>query len=128
VFMDIEYRDIGGKGGSVYRDFDHSLTVLATVVSKSHDGLATIDAGLKAFATDRPFGPEPKGINGVTYRFGGDEHGILTLQQPSQEIQLGEKLEFLVPHCDPNVNLYDYVFGIRGSLVEAVWPIVRGYF
>ena len=84
--------------------------------------------GLKAFATDRPFGPEPKGINGVTYHFGGDEHGILTLQQPSQEIQLGEKLEFLVPHCDPNVNLYDYVFGIRGSLVEAVWPIVRGYF
>jgi len=128
VFMDIEYRDIGGKGGAVYQDFHHSLTVLATVVSKSHDGLATVDAGLKAFATDRPFGPEPKGINGVTYRFGGDEHGILTLQQPSQEIQLGEKLEFLVPHCDPNVNLYDYVFGIRGSLVEAVWPIVRGYF
>jgi 3-hydroxy-D-aspartate aldolase len=128
VFMDIEYRDIGGKGSTVYQDFSHSLTVLTTVVSKSHDGLATVDAGLKAFATDRPFGPEPKGINGVTYRFGGDEHGILTLQQPSQEIQLGEKLEFLVPHCDPNVNLYDYVYGVRGSVVEAVWPIVRGYF
>ena len=128
VFMDIEYRDIGGKGSPVYQDFGHSLTVLTTVVSKSHDGLATVDAGLKAFATDRPFGPEPKSINGVTYHFGGDEHGILTLQQPSQEIQLGEKLEFLVPHCDPNVNLYDYVYGIRGGLVEAVWPIVRGYF
>lgn len=127
VFMDIEYRDIGDKGGPVYRDFTHSLTVLSTVVSKSHANLATIDAGLKAFATDRQFGPEPKDVTGVVYHFGGDEHGILELQQPSREIELGDKLEFLVPHCDPNVNLYDRVFCIRKERVEAVWPIVRGY-
>jgi D-serine deaminase-like pyridoxal phosphate-dependent protein len=127
VLMDIEYRDIGGKDGSVYQDFAHSLTVLSTVVSKSHADLATVDAGLKAFATDRQFGPEPKDILGVTYAFGGDEHGILTLKQPSREIKLGDKLEFLVPHCDPNVNLYDRVFCLRNEHVEAVWPIVRGY-
>jgi D-serine deaminase-like pyridoxal phosphate-dependent protein len=127
VFMDIEYRDIGGKDGPVYQDFAHSLTVLSTVVSRSHADLATVDAGLKAFATDRQFGPEPKNISGVTYHFGGDEHGILSLTQPSRKIQLGDKLEFLVPHCDPNVNLYDRVFCIRGDRVEAVWPIVRGY-
>jgi 3-hydroxy-D-aspartate aldolase len=127
VFMDIEYRDIGGKDGPIYRDFAHSLTVLSTVVSKSHADLATVDAGLKAFATDRQFGPEPKDITGVTYHFGGDEHGILSLTQSSREIQLGDKLEFLVPHCDPNVNLYDRVFCIRGERVEALWPIVRGY-
>ncbi len=127
VFMDIEYRDIGGEDGPVYQDFAHSLTVLSTVVSKSHSELATIDAGLKAFATDRQFGPEPKGISGVTYHFGGDEHGILALAQPSREIKLGDKLEFLVPHCDPNVNLYDQVFCIREDRVEEVWPIVRGY-
>ena len=127
VFMDIEYRDIGGKDGPVYQDFAHSLTVLSTVVSRSHADLATVDAGLKAFATDRQFGPEAKDISGVTYHFGGDEHGILTLTRPSREIQLGDKLEFLVPHCDPNVNLYDRAFCIRGGRVEVVWPIVRGY-
>jgi len=127
VFMDIEYRDIGGKDGLVYRDFSHSLTVLSTVVSKSHADLATVDAGLKAFATDRQFGPEPKDVGGVTYRFGGDEHGILALAQPSREIRLGDKLEFLVPHCDPNVNLYDRVFCTRGDRVETIWPIMRGY-
>ena len=127
VFMDVEYRDIGGKDGPIYQDFAHSLTVLSTVVSKSHTELATVDAGLKAFATDRQFGPEAKDISGVTYHFGGDEHGILSLTQPSREIQLGDKLEFLVPHCDPNVNLYDRAFCIRGDRVEVVWPIVRGY-
>lgn len=127
VFMDIEYRDIGGKAGPVYQDFAHSLTVLSTVVSKSHVDLATVDAGLKAFATDRQFGPEPKDISGVTYHFGGDEHGILSLTQPSREIKLGDKLEFLVPHCDPNVNLYDRVFCMRADCVEAMWPIARGY-
>ncbi|MBM4258910.1 MAG: DSD1 family PLP-dependent enzyme [Deltaproteobacteria bacterium] len=127
VFMDIEYRDIGGQDGPVYRDFAHSLTVLSTVVSRSHADLATVDAGLKAFATDRQFGPEPKDISGVKYNFGGDEHGILAVDKPSREIKLGDKLEFLVPHCDPNVNLYDRVFCVRGDRVEAVWPIVRGF-
>jgi len=127
VFMDIEYRDIGGKTGPVYNDFGFSLTVLATVISQSHRGLATVDAGLKAFATDRQFGPELKGITGVQYRFGGDEHGILELQNPSREIKLGDRLEFLVPHCDPTVNLYDRVYCVRGDAVEAVWPIVGRY-
>ena len=68
-----------------------------------------------------------KDISGVTYHFGGDEHGMLALAQPSREIKLGDKLEFLVPHCDPNVNLYDQVFCIREDRVEEVWPIVRGY-
>jgi len=127
VFMDIEYRDIGGDDGDIYQDFAHSLTVLATVISKSHDTLATVDAGLKAFATDRPFGPEPKNIRGVRYHFAGDEHGMLELHAPSRDITIGDTVEFLVPHCDPNVNLYDRVFCIREGRVEAVWPIARGY-
>ncbi|MGE0827649.1 MAG: DSD1 family PLP-dependent enzyme [Candidatus Binatia bacterium] len=127
VFMDIEYRDIGGERGAIYDDFVHSLTVLATVISRSHDGLATVDAGLKAFATDRAFGPEVKDLQGVEYRFAGDEHGFLLLHNPSRPVALGDKLEFLVPHCDPTVNLYDQVFCLRGNYVEAVWPIARGY-
>ena len=127
VFMDIEYRDIGGIDGPVYQDFAHSLTVLSTVVSKSHANLATVDAGLKAFATDRQFGPELKDLSGVAYNFGGDEHGILVVTQASRDLKLGDKLEFLVPHCDPNVNLYDRAFCLRNDRVAEVWPIVRGY-
>ena len=36
---------------------------------------------------------------------------------------MGDRLEFLVPHCDPTVNLYDRLYATRGDRVEAVWPI-----
>jgi D-serine deaminase-like pyridoxal phosphate-dependent protein len=127
VFMDVEYRNIGGKGGAVYDDFGQSLTVVATVISQSHAGVATVDAGFKAFATDRRYGPDVKGVTGVKYHFGGDEHGMLELEKPSREIRLGDRLEFIVPHCDPNVNLYDRIYCLRGEKLEAVWSISRGY-
>jgi D-serine deaminase-like pyridoxal phosphate-dependent protein len=128
VFMDVDYRRIGGDGGAVYEDFQPALTVLATVISKSHDDRATTDAGLKAFATDRKFGPEVIGIEGISYRFGGDEHGILELESPSREVRLGDKIELMVPHCDPNVNLYDHMFCVRGDEVQQIWKVTaRGH-
>ena len=127
VFMDVDYRRVGGKSGAVYEDFAPALSVLATVSSKNHADRATVDAGFKAFATDRKFGPEIKGVTGVEYQFNGDEHGALLLNNASREIRLGDRLEFIVPHCDPNVNLYDRIIATRGDKVEAIWPIARGY-
>ena len=128
VLMDLDYRMIGSRDGPQYEDFTPSLSVLTTVISKNHTDRATVDAGLKAFATDRSFGPQIKEATGVEYQFGGDEHGILTLNDPSRDIRLGDRLEFFVPHCDPNVNLYDRVFCLRGTRVEAVWRIsARGH-
>jgi D-serine deaminase-like pyridoxal phosphate-dependent protein len=123
VFMDVDYRRIGGQTGTVYEDFQPALTVLATVISQNHDDRATTDAGLKAFATDRKFGPEVVGIPGISFRFGGDEHGILEWENARPEIHLGDKIEFLAPHCDPNVNLYDRIFCVRGDEVEQVWKV-----
>lgn len=124
VFMDVDYRRIGGRGGDVYEDFAPSLTVLTTVVSANHADRVTLDAGIKAFATDRAFGPEPKDLDGVTYRFGGDEFGILNLESPSRPIQLGDRLEFIIPHCDPTVNLYDRLFACHGESVQEVWSVM----
>lgn len=124
VFMDIEYWRIGGRSGVVYEDFSPALTVIATVISRNHNDRATVDAGLKAFATDRAFGPQIKDIAGVTYRFGGDEHGLLDLEQPDREIKVGDRLEFFPPHCDPTVNLYDRIYCVRGQQIEAIWPVL----
>ncbi len=128
VFMDVDYQIIGGEGGEVYDDFAPALTVLTTVMSKLHRDLATLDAGMKAFATDRESVPEVKGISGTRYQFGGDEHGMLQLPNPSREIKLGDRLEFVVPHCDPTVNLYNCLLLRRGEQVEGYWPVAgRGH-
>ncbi|MBL8179135.1 MAG: DSD1 family PLP-dependent enzyme [Bryobacterales bacterium] len=123
VFMDIDYNRIGGASGSeVYNDFQNSLFVLTTVVSKPKDDTAIVDGGLKAFSTDKPFPPQWRGGSELPYAFAGDEHGRLTMTAGKQ-VNVGDRLEFIVPHCDPSVNLHDRIFAVRGEQVEAVWPI-----
>jgi D-serine deaminase-like pyridoxal phosphate-dependent protein len=82
-----------------------------------------VDAGFKAFATDRGYGPEAIDLPGSKYRWGGDEFGYIDL--PDGTLKLGERLEFIPPHCDPTTNLYDRIYICRGERVEAVWPLKR---
>ncbi|HEU4369860.1 MAG TPA: DSD1 family PLP-dependent enzyme [Methylomirabilota bacterium] len=120
--MDLDYRRIGGRRGEALTDFEMALTVVATVVSVAADR-AMVDAGLKAFSTDKPFPPEAVERPGVAYGFAGDEHGRLTITDASRPPRLGERIEFFPPHCDPTVNLYDRLWVMRGDKVEAVWDI-----
>lgn len=122
VFMDMEYGMIGGPDGSEYRDFKNSLTVVTTVVSRPA-GMAIVDGGYKAFSTDRPFTPQPVGIDGATYWWAGDEHGRLDVTNASRDLKVGDRVEFIPPHIDPTVNLYDSIYALRGERVEAVWPV-----
>jgi D-serine deaminase-like pyridoxal phosphate-dependent protein len=123
IFMDIDYNRIGGQSGDFYDDFKNSLTVVTTVVSKPDDKTAIVDGGFKAFSTDRPFPPLAKDREGVKYSFAGDEHGKLTTEASHLALNVGDRLEFIIPHCDPSVNLYDRLYCLRGDAVEAVWPI-----
>lgn len=123
IFMDIDYNRIGGARGNFYDDFANSLTVLTTVISKPSADVAIVDAGLKAFSTDKPFVPECRTRSGITYSWAGDEHGRLTLSGERRGLRVGDRLEFVVPHCDPTVNLYDRMYAVRGEAVEAVWRV-----
>lgn len=123
LFMDVDYGRIGGQDGPKYQDFRNALSVLTTVVSKPSDATAIVDGGFKAFATDKPFMPEAKQIEGISFSWGGDEHGKLSLAKASKAVNLGDRIEFIIPHCDPSVNLYDRLFCVRGDSVEAVWKI-----
>ena len=59
----------------------------------------------------------------MTYHWAGDEHGRLDTSQASADIRVGDRIEFIPPHVDPTVNLYDDIYALRGDRVEAVWPI-----
>jgi D-serine deaminase-like pyridoxal phosphate-dependent protein len=122
VFMDMEYGQIGGPDGPEYRDFRNSLTVVTTVVSRPA-AFAIVDGGYKAFSTDRPFTPQAVGIDGIRYEWAGDEHGRLFLDGDASKLKLGDRVEFIPPHIDPTVNLYDNIYALRRDRVEAVWPI-----
>src|SRR5260370_12283574 len=87
---------------------------------------AVVGAGLKSLSIDRGM-PEPKGLPGVKYRPGGDEHGILTwdesTESPSVKLEVGDRIEFIPSHIDTTINLHDYYYAYRNGKLEAIWPV-----
>ena len=50
----------------------------------------------------------------MDYNAGSDEFGSITFTETRRKAyKIGDKLELIVPHCDPVVNLYDQIYGIR---------------
>jgi D-serine deaminase-like pyridoxal phosphate-dependent protein len=124
IFMDVDYRRIGGRASSdIYTDFQPSLKVLTTVVNANHADRVSVDAGTKAIDTTTTSRPEPVGWEGLIYNRAGDEFGMVTLEDGARMPKLGDRIEFIVPHCDPSVNLYDRIYVARGDRIENIWLI-----
>lgn len=121
IFMDADYgRNIGTDGEPIH-EFQQSLFVLATVMSRALPGRAVVDAGLKALSVDSGL---PLVVDdGAEYLGASDEHGVLRVDDQLR-FKLGDKIRLIPGHCDPTVNLYDWIVGYRGNGVECVWPIV----
>lgn len=121
IFMDVEYNAVN-IGGSV--SFDTSLFIHSTVISGNVRGQATIDAGLKSFATDGPLPKVTAGAPvGTTYTFFGDEHGLLTYPEVTYQLPVGSVVKLETPHCDPTVNLHDYLHIAQGDTLIDIWKI-----
>jgi 3-hydroxy-D-aspartate aldolase len=122
IFMDADYGRNLDRDGAPTRVFEPSLFVWATVMSRPAEARAIVDAGLKALAFDS--GPplvwdEPA----ARYERASDEHGRLAVSSPTNRLRIGDKIRLVPGHCDPTVNLYDWYVCVRGSRVEAIWPI-----
>jgi D-serine deaminase-like pyridoxal phosphate-dependent protein len=116
IFMDREYRD--ALGDDREGRFHQSLTILTTVISANHNDFVTVDAGLKAMATDA--GPATVvGHRASTYAFFGDEQGLVTNGADSV-FRRGERLELVPPHCDPTVDKYDVIWLVHDDIVVDV--------
>jgi D-serine deaminase-like pyridoxal phosphate-dependent protein len=128
IFMDAQYLEIGGEDNEeLFTDFAPSLTVMTTVLNNYFPNRLTTDAGQKALTLNKP-DPIVIGEKGFTYTAGSDEFGSIQYQTSSKAYSVGDKLELIVPHCDPAVNEYDQIYGTRKDRVEVVWPIsARGH-
>jgi len=122
VFMDADYLKNLQADGTPGSEFEPSLFVYATVMSRPTPERALLDAGLKALSVDSGM-PWILGMPDVEYIRAADEHGKLTLRDPARLLPIGSKVRLIPGHCDPTVNLYDWFVGYRGNRVEALWPI-----
>jgi 3-hydroxy-D-aspartate aldolase len=123
IFMDRQYAECD-LGGDQQQVFEYSLFVDARVVSANTPGLATIDAGYKALATD---GGPPVIVfgapQGASYMFMGDEHGLIIDPARTHVWHIGDIVRLAVPHCDPTVNLYDAYHVVSDDTLQEIWPV-----
>jgi D-serine deaminase-like pyridoxal phosphate-dependent protein len=118
IFMDRDYGDNQRDPRSP--EFGNALFVLTSVMSRRAD-FAVIDAGLKAHSIDSGF-PVVAGRAELRFDNPSDEHGIIR-GSPNALPHLEERLRLIPGHCDPTVNLYDWIIGLRGDKVAEIWPI-----
>jgi D-serine deaminase-like pyridoxal phosphate-dependent protein len=120
IFMDTDYRNAIGP---VY---SNALTILSTVISRPIPTRAVVDAGFKSLSIDSGM-PEPRGLSGIIYRPGGDEHGILTWENNTLSanlpLEVGDRIEFIPSHIDTTINLHDNYYACRNGKLEAIWPV-----
>lgn len=123
VFMDEAYDsvDMHGRGGP---EFKPALRIAVTVIGHSSLGFAITDGGSKSFALD---GPPPRVfLNGELVgriEWCGDEFGRILPHPGFDMLSIGTVVECTVPHCDPTINLHDFLHVARGSRLVDFWPV-----
>lgn len=123
VFMDEAYNsvDIHGRGGP---EFEPALRVAVTVVGHSSAGFAITDGGSKSFALD---GPPPRVFLGEAMvgriEWCGDEFGRILPAPGFDTLPIGAVVECTVPHCDPTINLHDFLHVVSGDRLVSLWPV-----
>ena len=120
LFMDADYAR--NEREPAQPVFEQSLFVKTQVISAcgSH---AVCDAGHKSHAIDSGLPTVallPPG-RALRYANGGDEHGVLYADGPQARLPALGQMLWLVPgHCDPTVNLHNFLIGVRGGLAAGV--------
>lgn len=123
VFMDEAYNsvDIHGNGGPT---FGPALRVAVTVIGHSSAGFAITDGGSKSFAMD---GPPPRVLVGDAtvgrIEWCGDEFGRIRPFEGNAVLPVGTVVECTAPHCDPTINLHDFLHVFEGSTLKEIWKV-----
>jgi D-threonine aldolase len=115
LFMDADYAR--NEAAPLAPVFEHALFVKSQVMSRSARQ-AVCDAGHKSHAIDSG-PPAVWSPPGLVFANGGDEHGLLRAAHAGHPLPaLGDTVWLVPGHCDPTVNLYDVMVGVRGGLVD----------
>ncbi|QJW85268.1 DSD1 family PLP-dependent enzyme [Ramlibacter terrae] len=126
LFMDADYA--ANERDPAQPQFEHALFVKSQVMS-SGVRHAVCDAGHKSHAIDtglpKVLDLQPTGE--LEFFNGGDEHGILRPAAGNQRVPALDEIVWLIPgHCDPTVNLHNFIIAVSGGLERGkVEKIIR---
>jgi 3-hydroxy-D-aspartate aldolase len=122
AFMDADYGRILDKDGNRIDqgEWENALFILTSVMSHAKPGKAICDAGLKAQSVDSGL-PVIFGRTDVKYVKCSDEHGVI--EDTQNVLKVNDKLRLVPGHCDPTCNVHDWYVGVRGGVVETLWPV-----
>ena len=120
--MDREYASILAESDGPEPEFRQSLFVLTTIVSLGEPDRAVANGGLKVMSAEQGK-PGLDGVPGADVVAISDEHNLIRLGKESPRLQLGQQVRLIPSHCDPTVNLHDWIVAIRGDRVEEIWSV-----
>jgi D-serine deaminase-like pyridoxal phosphate-dependent protein len=100
-------------------DFEHALTVLATVISRRPDRVI-LDAGNKSVGA--PLLASMRGHDLSVMRF-DEEHGIF-IASPDDRLRVGDVVELIPGYAPATVNWYDAYHVIDDDRVVDIWPVL----
>jgi D-serine deaminase-like pyridoxal phosphate-dependent protein len=52
-----------------------------------------------------------------------DEHTTIISTPGTPPLKVGDKVKLIPGHCDPTVNLHDWLVAVRNGKVEELWPV-----
>ncbi|MBW2057082.1 MAG: DSD1 family PLP-dependent enzyme [Deltaproteobacteria bacterium] len=121
-------------GGAIFGDLTYvkwgactecSLFVQSTVISRPTPARAIVDAGFKAMngKVSTVSMPEVADISGVKLLGLDSEYGYLEIEYERLQLMVNDRVNFIVGYGDATLFLHDYLIGVRGGKVEAVWEI-----
>ena len=105
--------------GQMVPDFEHSLTIQATVISRQSDKVI-VDAGNKSVAD--PADVSIVGHDLKVFRF-DEEHGIFAAPDGSS-LRVGDAVALVPGYSPSTVNWYDVYHVVRDGVVTDIWPII----
>jgi len=120
IFMDADYQRVLDEQERPIAEFENSLFIWTSIMSKTRQDEAVCDAGLKVMSLDSGL-PRVFGRDDIEYVSCSDEHGIIA--DPHNSLRLNDRLKLVPGHCDPTCNLHDWYVGIRDGKVECLWPV-----
>ena len=103
-----------------------AMRVRTTVVSRPTADRAVFDCGTKVLTSDTytvtghgHIMEYPDAVIPIL----SEEHGVVDLSNSRKKPEIGEVIHIVPNHCCVVSNMVDEVYGVRGGMIEAVWPV-----